>query len=592
MAYAICVLEEKGAAMGEVFLTTKAITKKFGDLVAVNKVDMEIRLGEIRGLIGENGSGKSTISSMIAGIHTISGGEIYLGEERYRPSSINDARDHKIAMIVQEVGTIDDLSVTDNLFLGDEKAFCTGPFLNAKRMREEAKKALKLIGFDHVDPDAKVSTLNFEQRKMLEIARALYYEPSLFIVDETTTALSQDGREMIYRIMRDLRAANKAVLFISHDLPELMGICDCLTVLRDGNLIANIAKEDFEENKIKETMVGRKLAGNYYRSDYDPSTGETVMLKASGLTLASGALTDVDIELHEGEILGVGGLSDSGMHDLGRALFGMEAIASGKIVAEVTRPLTAKEKRKLHLVRLSNYWKLTLYKMGRLFKKKALAGAVPREDENRALTEDDLKMFRMNSAPEGLSLKTFDYPAEKVEKEITSIADAFDCSIGYIAKNRDRETLILPENIRDNICISAYDLLNIFGFILPGQEKDFTAQQIDFLRIKCTGQGQLVNELSGGNKQKVAFAKWIGNNSKILIFDSPTRGVDVGVKTTMYQLLYLLKKAGYAILIISEEMPELIGMSDRLLVMKDGKIAKSFERSPDLKDTEIIKYMI
>jgi ABC-type sugar transport system ATPase subunit len=266
-------------------------------------------------------------------------------------------------------------------------------------------------------------------------------------------------------------------------------------------------------------------------------------------------------------------------------------VESGEIVAKVMRPLTKSEKRKLHKIRLYNYFQLLSYKMGHMFKKGAKDGE-KKEEEARALTGEDLDAFRSSNVPEGVKQKTFQYPDEIVEKQVNSIADAFDCSIGYIAKNRDTETLILPESIRDNICLSAYDLLNIFGFVLPGQEKDFTKQQVDFLRIKCTSQNQLVAELSGGNKQKVAFAKWIGNNSKILVFDSPTRGVDIGVKTTMYQLLYLLKKVGYAILIISEEMPELIGMSDKILVMKDGRITKSFTRSPDLKDTEIIKYMI
>jgi ribose transport system ATP-binding protein len=528
---------------------------------------------------------------MIAGIHSITSGEIYIGEERYHPTSNNDAREHKIAMIVQEVGTIDGLSIADNLFLGDEQAFCRGPFLNNKKMIEEAKKALHLIGFDNVDPSLSINTLNFEQRKMVEIARALYYDPSLFIVDETTTALSQDGREMIYRIMQDLKSKNKAVLFISHDLPELMSVCDGLTVLRDGELVATIDKKDFSEDKIKETMVGRKLVGNYYRSDYDPTTGDPVMLRATDLTLKDGSVKHVNLELHEGEILGIGGLSDSGMHELGKALFGMGKVERGEVVAKVARPLTRQEKRQMHKVRLYNYTQLTKYKCKNLFKKKApkAAGA---SEEAHALSAEDLEKVTNPKAPEGVKQKKFERPTEIIEKKVTSIADAFDCSIGYIAKNRDFETLILPENIRDNISISAYDLLKIFGFILPGQEKDFAQQQIDFLRIKCTSQNQLVSELSGGNKQKVAFAKWIGNNSKILVFDSPTRGVDIGVKTTMYQLLYLLKKAGYAILIISEEMPELIGMSDKILVMKDGEITKSFTRSPDLKDTEIIKYMI
>ncbi len=582
--------------MSEIFLTVKGLTKKFGDHVVVNNVDMDVRLGEIRGLIGENGSGKSTISSMIAGIHTVTAGEMYIGDRRYKPSSVNDARDNKICMIVQEVGTIAALSIMDNLFLGDEKSFCRGPIINTAKMKEEAKKALALVGFENLDPTAKMSSLSFEHRKVMEIARALYYDPQLFIIDETTTALSQDGRELIYKIIKDLKERGRAVLFISHDLPELMAVCDSVTVLRDGNLIANIPKEEFSEDKLKETMVGRKISGNFYRADFDGSHKDTVMLRAENLTLKSGAVKHVNLELHEGEILGVGGLSDSGMHELGKALFGMEQIAEGKVTAHCIRALTKKEKRKLHSVRAYNYFRMTGARLGKLFKKRTLSGGALKpgetDEEIKELTHEDIRIYRTKKAPEGIQLKTFDYPKEMEDRQINSIQDAFSCSVGYIAKNRDFETLILPENIRDNICISAYDMLSIFGFILPGQEKDFTASQIDFLSIRCTGQQQFVNELSGGNKQKVAFAKWIGNNSKILIFDSPTRGVDVGVKTTMYQLLYLLKEEGYAILIISEEMPELIGMCDRILVMKDGAISGEFDRSPELRDTEIIKYMI
>ena len=176
--------------------------------------------------------------------------------------------------------------------------------------------------------------------------------------------------------------------------------------------------------------------------------------------------------------------------------------------------------------------------------------------------------------------------------KICCIRDALDASIGYISKDRDKETLVMPASIRDNICLSAADMLSAYGVIPTSGEKELARVQAENLRIKCSSVNQEVRELSGGNKQKVSFAKWIGNKSKILVLDSPTRGVDVGVKTTMYQLLYDLKKQGYAIVIISEELSELIGMSDRIEIMKDGRIAKEFVRSESLRDTDIINYMI
>ena len=527
--------------VGEVFLETKELTKVFGEVTAVDGVSLEVRLGEIRGLIGENGSGKSTITSMISGIYPITSGEIYIFGKRYKPHSILDARKNGIAMIVQDGGTVDNISIADNVFLGDERRFAKAGVINRAKMYEECRKALAAVGLDELNPAASINTCNFETRKLIEIGKALYYDPVLFIVDETTTALSQDGRELIHRIMDDLKAKGKAVLFISHDLPELMQTCDCLTVLRDGKLIATMGKDEFSESKIKQTMVGRRIEGNYYRDDYFDDRATDIALEAVNVTTER--LSDINMSVRNGEIVGVCGLSDSGMHDLGKLLFGMIKRQSGEVNAYAKRQLTLKEKYALHKSRL-----------------------------------------RKKSVPVEIN--------EKQKYSVDSIRKAIQARIGYIGKDRDKETLILPETIRENLCISATDELNVFGIITPGKEKEFAKSQIDFLRIKCSSMNQLVSELSGGNKQKVSFGKWIGNKSEILVFDSPTRGVDVGVKTAMYQLLYELRNKNYAILIISEEMSEVIGMSDRIYVMKDGKITKEFSRNPELRDTDIVEYMV
>lgn len=547
--------------MGEVFLETKSITKKFGDVVAVNNVDFTVRLGEIQGLIGENGSGKSTISSMICGIHSITSGEILLKGKPYRPPTPGDARAHGIGMIVQEAGTVDYLTVAENIFLGEEKRFAKFGFINKGAMEEEARRALAAIGLD-IDVTRPAAAYNFETRKMVEIAKTLYYKPELLIVDETTTALSQDGRDKIHEIMRSLAAEGKAVLFISHDLPELMEICDTLTVLRDGNLIATIAKEEFDEDFIKQKMVGRKIEGNYYRADFDPACSDEVAIKAEGVD--AGMLKGIDLTVHRGEIVGIGGLSGSGIHELGRLLFGMEKITSGSVTAYSPRPYTRKEKSALYSARAKYALKLFAGKVKSLFKKG--------EGEATARTPEPV--------------------TETTEYKIRSIRNALDASIGYISKDRDKETLVLQGSIRDNLCLSAIDNLEIYGVVPGMSEKQFSKDQVGEFRIKCSSINQQVRELSGGNKQKVSFAKWIGNNSRILVFDSPTRGVDVGVKTTMYQLLYELKLKGYAIVIISEELSELIGMSDRIIVMKDGRISKEFVRSRTLSDSDIIDYMI
>lgn len=549
--------------MGEIFIETRGLTKHFGDVVAVDAVNIKIELGKVLGLIGENGSGKSTVSSMISGIHRITSGEIFLKGQPYRPSDPGDARRHGIGMIVQEAGTVDYISVAENIFLGEENKFAKFGVINRAKLEDEARKALALVGLD-IDVTAPAAAYNFETRKMVEIAKTLYYNPELLIVDETTTALSQDGRDKIHEIMRDFAEQGKAVLFISHDLPELMETCDELIVLRDGKYIAKMEKSEFDEDRIKQTMVGRKIEGNYYRSDYDPSCSDEVALCAENVTTAS--LKNINLAIHKGEIVGIGGLSGSGMHEIGKLFFGMEKPISGNVKAYAPEKPKLKERCSVHAKRVKDTFRLAAYRIKKL---------VGKGDEKPDI----------------------DLAGKIVEKpetcyEIKSIGDAFEAGIGYISKDRDKETLITAATIKDNLCLSASELLNVFGVIPSVRESEFTQEQVEGLKIKCSSPNQLVRELSGGNKQKVSFGKWIGNRSKILVFDSPTRGVDVGVKTTMYQLLYELKKRNYAILIISEEMPELIGMSDRLLVMKDGEITKEFVRNENLRDTEVINYMI
>ena len=497
--------------MNTVIIETKDIVKCFGEVTALDHVSFQIRRGEIQGLIGENGSGKSTMSSLIFGILEPTSGQMLLDGEPYIPKSPLDARKNRISMIVQEKDTIDALSIAENIFLGEESRFGKYGFVNAADMNREARKALEKVGLEHLDVAIPVGMLNFETRKMIEIAKALYYDPELMIVDETTTALSQDGREKIHEIMRRLRDEGKAVLFISHDLPELMQTCDCLTVLRDGKLVDTIFSENFDESVIKKSMVGRELSGNLYRTDYDGRKTEDIVLEAVGIE--TDVLHDISISLHRGEILGIGGLSGCGMHELGKILAGLDKAKAGRVLAD--------------------------------------------------------------------------------GKPLTSVKTAMKSGVGYISKDRDMETLILSESIQDNLTISAWDQLKKWGWlILPKEEKTFAQAQVESLQIKCSSQRQVVRELSGGNKQKVSFGKLIGNRSSILVLDSPTRGVDVGVKTTMYQLMHDLKERGSAILMISEELPELLGMSDRILIMKDGRITKEFLRDPDLKDTDVIEYMV
>ena len=495
-------------------LEMKHIRKTFASTVALGDVDLNVYPGEIRGLIGENGSGKSTISSIAAGMQKADSGEMRYHGDSWNPVSMIDALSKGIGMIVQESGTIQGVSVAENLFLGETKQF-PGPFgtIDRKAMNAKADEALQAIGVKNVSGATPMGALDFQTRKLVEIAKVVMKDPEILVVDETTTALSQEGRSILYTLMKKLRDEGKAVLFISHDLDEIMEVCDTLTVLRDGAIIRHFTKDEFDADAIRTSMIGRELQGDYYRSDYTPSHLEEVAVKAEHISLGE-ALQDVSITVYKGEIVGIGGLSHCGMHPLGKILFGAVKPDSGEVV-----------------------------------------------------TGDGVK--------------------------ITSETVAMKQAFGYVSKDRDVESLSLSASIRDNIAIAGMEKYAVNNFLmLSSRERVYVDKQIKDLSIKCADRDQAVSQLSGGNKQKVVFGKWIGRGSEVLILDCPTRGVDIGVKRAMYQLMTELKNEGKSIIMISEEMPELMGMSDRLIIMKDGRITKEFERSADLSDTEIIKYMI
>lgn len=690
--------------MKEPIFKATHIVKQFGPTIALNDVDIEIYPGEIRGFIGENGSGKSTMSQIMTGIYEKTSGSMEYHGKPWEPKSMIEALNGGIGIIVQENGTISEISVAENIYLGElnqfsgrnyfeekkvenfsmlfdtsleafdkkkaeilfqlqqtndkatikklikeakseslkkmyvelneellradeaklaaeEARFATeaqklfdefiakeksidayydeneeqveaylverrrvnaheenkaaykkktkrlddesymrrqwlkddvvslknhyinainelkevhrshatkkaknrfldivfGLFVNGKKLRKYAQRALNNIGVTNIMAGAPTFVYDMQDRKLIEIAKCLNKNPEIFIVDETTTALSETGRNLLYKKMNELKNEGKSVLFISHDLEELIEKCDTLTVLRDGNIVANLSKEknEFDPDAIKKYMIGRELKGDYYRSDYDGSYSDQVVLKMVD-GLEGNQLRHVNLELHKGEILGIGGLSECGMHTLGKALFGNVKMEGG-----------------------------------------------------------------------------FVYTGEKLDKLVSSESFAMSQHIGYLSKNRDVEALALKTSIFDNIAIASINNIAKANFLVFKQdETKLVNKQVRELQIKCNSPEQLVSTLSGGNKQKVSFAKWIANDSEILILDCPTRGVDIGVKQFIYQLLYKMKKEGKSIIMISEELPELIGMSDRIVIMKNGKIEKEFARSPELSQEEIVQYMI
>ena len=493
-------------------LVAEHIDKRFGMTHAVNDVSITIAPGEVRALIGENGSGKSTFCQMLCGIYTIGGGNFTLDGKELHIKNQVEANNEGISIIVQEMGTLSGLTVAENIYLGHEEPFMHYGVKDTRAMNRAAQKLLDDYGFGRIKAGMMIDNYNFEDRKLVEIVKATYMKPKILVIDETTTALSQNGRLELYKIMDQVRDDGRSVIFISHDLGEVLAHSNTVSILRDGEYIDTVNSADVTEDDLKRLMVGREIGTAYYRTDYGTPVSREVVLTVKGVTVP-GEIEDVSFELHRGEILGFGGLSECGMHEVGKAIFGASWDRKGSV-----------------------------------------------------------------TLADGTA--------------IDSIPTAIKHSIAYTSKDRDNESIIINESIRNNVVLPSLDDLATKGLLNGRKLTRFAQQYADQMQTKMQGVGQFVSDLSGGNKQKVVLARWIGKNSDILVLDSPTRGIDVKVKQAIYALMAEMQKQGKSIIMISEEIPELLGMSDRIFVMKDGRINGEFMRDPALSEEDLIAKMV
>ena len=499
--------------MSEVRLQVQDLCKTFGITKAVQNVSFNINKGEVHALIGENGSGKSTLTNMLTGIYTIDSGHFILDGKEVHPKNQVEANNEGISIIVQELGTLSGLTVAENIFLGHEDQFVKFGIKNTGAMNRKAQDLLNKYGFNRICANAMVDEYNFEDRKLVEIVKATYFSPKIVVIDETTTALSQEGREELYKHMNRIRAEGNTVIFISHDLPEVLRMSDTITTLRDGVYIDTVKSADVTEDDLKKLMVGREVTGDYYRADYGEKISDEVVMSVKNVTVP-GLIKNINFELHKGEILGFGGLSESGMHEVGKACFGASFDRQGSV-----------------------------------------------------------------TLADGTS--------------IDNIPTAIAHSIAYTSKDRDNESVVMNQGIGDNICLPSLDTLKgAAGLLSDRKMKAFANEYAKEMSVKMVNTDQFVSDLSGGNKQKVVLARWIGKDSDILVLDSPTRGIDIKVKQDIYQLMDKMRKNGKSIIMISEELMELIGMCDRILIMKDGEISGELMRDPDLDENSLIAKMV
>ena len=501
--------------MSEPILKIEKLNKWFGVTHANRNIDFTLDRGEIRGLVGENGSGKSTLTSQICGIQQPTDGKMYLNGEEFAPASPLEANQRKVSMVVQELGVLGTLPGSINMFMGHTERFTKGGILNIRAINNAAAAELDKYGF-RVPLDVLTQDLSIEQRKLLELTKALSIEPDILVLDEITQALSHDNRKILYQIMKDFTAKGHSIIMISHDLEETLELCDTITVLRDGEVITTLPKAEYDLDGLKRMMIGRETSEHYFRLDQTESHSDEVILSVDGLS--THRIHDVTFDLHKGEILGVCGLSDGGIHDLGRALFMKEKVHAGSV---------------------------TIHTPG--------GNCVVRHP-----------------------------------RDITRHGGA------YLSKDRDSEGLMLQATIALNIQIPSFcNIAGPLGFINQKRNRALAENAKKDFEIKCVSVDAPVNSMSGGNKQKVNLSRWLARGLDFIILDCPTRGVDVGVKAYIYNLLEdEAKKRNRAILLISDELNEVIGMSDRLVIMKDGAVSDILSRSDGFAEEKIVEAMI
>ena len=487
-------------------LELKGISKFFPGIKALDEIDFKARCGEVHALIGENGAGKSTLIKVVTGVHQPTSGKIILNGEEVHFDTVQDAQAARISAIHQEASMFSELSVAENIYMGHhlKKGNKLSP-LDWKEMRKRTQELLDRLELD-ISPDDLVKNLSVAQRHMVEIAKALSIDAQVIIMDEPTSALSMNEVDELYKIIRQLKAANKAIIFISHKFEEIFEICDYYTVMRDGKYVGEGVIADSGVDDIVEMMVGRSLDQMYPKVDSE--IGKPV-LEVDKLS-RSGFFKDISFTLHEGEILGFFGLVGAGRTEVMRAIFGVDNYHSGTI----------------------KLW-------------------------GKEVTIKDPK-------------------------------DAMHYKIAYLPEDRQSQGTVLKMSISQNITLPLLDQMCRFGVLQRKKEKRVSERFSRKMEVKAAGLHVDVDTLSGGNQQKVVLAKWLATEPKILILDEPTKGVDVGTKAKVHEFVSVLASQGLAVILVSSELPEILGMSDRVVVMHEGIKTAEFDRK-DASSESIIK---
>ena len=484
-------------------LEVKNVSKNFSGVYALKNVDLQIYPGEVTAIIGENGAGKSTLMKVVSGVHKEYEGEVLLNGEVVSFNNPKEAGEKGVVIIHQELNLLPYLSITENLFLGQELTNKLG-FLDYPRMHKKAKELLAGLQLN-IDPSTHLNELRVGQQQLVEIAKALLLDSKVLIMDEPTSAISDHEVELLFEIIADLKAKGVAIVYISHKLKELFQIADRFAVLRDGENAGSGFMEGTTHDQLIQHMVGRDLRNSFQKQDNQQGTE---VLRVENLFFQNPEnkkdylVNDISFSLNKGEVLGICGLMGAGRTEVLEAIFGL----------------------------------FPKYVSGQIF-------------------------------------------IEGKELKIRNVNDAIAAGIALVPEDRKTQGLILNMNVAKNTSLANLNKVSKYGFISHKKEEKLSSEFVKKMNTQVPTSDIEVQKLSGGNQQKVVIAKWLATHPKILLLDEPTRGIDVGAKSEIYNLISDLAKQGMGIVVVSSELPEILAISDSIIVLSESKLTAKLTRA-------------
>lgn len=493
----------------EEILSTRNLGKEFNDVWVLNDININLKKGEIHSIVGENGAGKSTFIKILSGVYAPSKGEIIINSQKVKFNNVKESEQMGIRTVHQEINLIPFFNVMENIFVGAEleKKVMVINILDKKKSAEKAKEALDTLGVE-LDLNKYVHKLDTSMRRIVQICKVLVGKYEVIIFDEPTTTLGSSERRRLLEVIRNLKKQDAGIIFISHNIDEVLEISDRITVFRDGENMGTMLKKESTVNKIVSKMIGHKSYSDFKRKSVTDK--DKVIFEAKDLNTER--LKNINFKVYKGEVVGIAGIVGAGKTEIARAIFGIDAVESGEF-----------------------------YINGKRYKPK---------------------------------------PGNSVKK-----------GIALVPEERQEQGLVLNMDVKKNISLAYLDQLGRSNVIDFETEKNIAEKLIEYLKIKTTGPFQIVKYLSGGNQQKVVIGRWLSGDFSLGIFDEPTKGIDIKAKEDIYHQIDMLAHKGKGIIFISSFLPELINVTDRIIVMKDGKIVAEFDPRQNT-ETEIMIAML